>query len=52
MCSASTGAGRVGRGIAVSVLFLLGSLGFVVLWLVLLTIRAHRRDAGRAPVED
>ncbi len=52
MCSTSVGASRVGRGIAVSVLFLLGTLVVVVLWIVFLVIRAHLREAGRAGAEE
>ncbi len=47
MCSTSIGANRLGRGLAISVLFLLGTLVVVVLWIVFLIVREHRRDARR-----
>jgi heme/copper-type cytochrome/quinol oxidase subunit 2 len=48
MCGAAAASGKVGRGIAFSVFFLLGILFLVVSWFVVLVYRAQR-NAGQAP---
>jgi len=45
MCNTSAAAGNVGRGLSISVLFLLGILGAVVAWFVVTVARSARRDA-------
>jgi hypothetical protein len=51
MCNTSAAAGHVGRGLSISVLFLLGILAIVVAWLVVEVARSSRRDTppGGAP---
>ncbi len=52
MCNTAGGASNVGRGLSVSVLFLLGTLGLVVLGFVLLVVvrayspEKHPADPG------
>ena len=41
MCSTAAGTGQVGRGLSLSVLFLLGTLFLTVGWLALLAFRAR-----------
>lgn len=47
MCGAAAASGKVGRGIAFSVFFLLGILFLIVSWFVVLVYRAQR-NAGQA----
>ncbi len=52
MCGAAAASGKVGRGLAFSIYFLLGTLILVVSWFVLLVYRAQRnaaRASGEAP---
>ena len=51
MCGSSAGAGDVGRGLSISVLFLLGTLLLVAGGLLIIMVRAARRDADRAPTD-
>lgn len=46
MCNTAAGASDVGRGLSVSVLFLLGILATLAFGLVLSVVRTSRRDAG------
>jgi|SRR6267143_3547656 len=54
MCGAAAASGKVGRGLAYSIFFLLGTLFLVVLWLVVLVyrtqLRATRARRQEAPV--
>src|SRR2546425_9526599 len=54
MCGAAAASGKVGRGLAYSIFFLLGTLFLVVLWLVVLVyrtqLRATRVGRQQAPV--
>lgn len=50
MCGAAAASGKVGRGIAFSVFFLLGILSLVVFWCVVLIYRAQR-NAGHTSGE-
>lgn len=51
MCGAAAEAGDVGRGLAISILFMLGTLFSLAGGVVLLVMRAGRRDTGgRDPV--
>ncbi|HEV8701303.1 MAG TPA: hypothetical protein VGV60_08530 [Candidatus Polarisedimenticolia bacterium] len=50
MCGAAAASGKVGRGIAFSVYFLLGILILVVSWFIALIYRAQRH-AGHASGE-
>lgn len=52
MCSTSAAAGNVGRGLSISVLFLLGILGAVVAWFVVSVARSVRRDATSGGTPD
>jgi hypothetical protein len=52
MCGSAAGASAVGRGLSISILFLLGVLGVVVLALVVLVVRASSREAHRIPAEE
>ena len=52
MCGAAAASGKVGRGIAFSVYFLLGILILVVSWFIALIYRAQRnasQASGEAP---
>lgn len=52
MCGAAAASGKVGRGLAFSIYFLLGTLILVVSWFVALVYRAQRnaaRASGEAP---
>lgn len=52
MCGAAAASGKVGRGIAFSVFFLLGTLFLVVSWFLVLVYRAQRNvrhTPGEAP---
>jgi hypothetical protein len=49
LCGEAAGAGDVGRGLSISILFLLVTLGLLAAGLLLLAARAARRDADRAP---
>ena len=52
MCGSAAGAGDVGRGLSISVLFLLGVLATAVAGLVIIIVRASPRDTPRAPAGD
>lgn len=41
MCGEAAGSGEVGRGLSISVLFLLAALFLTVGWLVVLAVRSH-----------
>ena len=49
MCGSAAGAGDLGFGLNVSILFLLGILAAAVAGLVILIVRASRQAARRAP---
>lgn len=51
MCNTSAAAGSVGRGLSISVLFMLAILAAVVAWLVVTVARSSRRDtpSGGSP---
>jgi heme/copper-type cytochrome/quinol oxidase subunit 2 len=51
MCNTSAAAGNVGRGLSISVLFMLAVLAGVVAWLVVAAAKSSRRDTttGGAP---
>lgn len=51
MCKSSAAAGTVGRGLSISVLFMLGMLGAVIAWFVLVVIRSANRHATVSPIE-
>jgi hypothetical protein len=46
MCGSAAGSGQVGRGLSISVLFLLAALILTVGWLVALVVRARARPPG------
>lgn len=50
MCGAAAASGKVGRGIAFSIFFLLGTLILVVSWFIAVVYRAQR-NAGHDPGE-
>ncbi len=52
MCASAAGAGEVGRGLSISILFLLTVLGAVVLALVVMVARVSVRDARDALAEE
>jgi hypothetical protein len=52
MCNTAAGSSNVGRGLSISVLFLLGTLGLVMLGFVLLVVlRAYSPDKRSAAPE-
>ena len=54
MCGAAAASGKVGRGLSLSIYFMLGTLILVVSWFVVLVYRAQRNAAhaqGETPSE-
>jgi len=49
MCSRSAEGSLVGRGLSISVLFLLGALALVATWLVLTVVRSRPAGAPESP---
>ena len=52
MCGSAAGAGEVGRGLSISIVFLLAVLGVVVLGLVVMVVRVSVRDARDTLAEE